>query len=478
METVKSRFDGIIEVLRHATHERSKKKRVTEDFFENLASSEDKIRREKLYRINAQALILNPPTTKDASMAADKTPGFKSEPIEPIIPDAFKEDFQSYPIKGSESKETCQECGGAGKFDCKSCNKTGIIICPKCNGKPELICPNCRGSGAVRCHTCGGRGTMYMYDPNIGGNAEVPCRSCGGSGQQLCPGCRGSGITICSLCRGHGEVPCPDCNGKGYTTCDNCNGSGEIWRYQEKIFHFSPMQKNYIIIDNNMKDLENLVNDLPEHAWKPISEGDLSALASNSETAKSAIDIIKGFDDNLSSKDVKKRKIGVEMTESMILEGEHQGNTYTIILAGQAWDFVGKISNLTRGLAPQKDGTWLIKDDTFNSNNYRKELSKLTQDERKNLEKKLKEAYKEREGPQKIVNKLQKELNKASENADKLKYKLEKASEKKKEAIQQKLDEALDNIKNISSELNDAQEKLNDIDKKIKDLEIKLEALP
>jgi len=479
METTKSRFDGIVEVIKQATHERSKKKGVSEAFFTELKTLENQIRWEKIYKIKAQALILEPPTTKDGSSPASSTPDYKSEPIEPSIPGSFTSGQQAYPIKGTEEKIQCSACEGVGKFDCKVCNTKGEDTCPACNGRCEITCTNCRGSRKIKCSKCKGRGYKNKYSSDGSGSTyQAECRTCRGQGQINCRTCNGSGTITCNTCGGKGRVPCPKCDGKGYTTCEVCDGSGEIWKYKEKLFQFSPTEENYVIADNTMKALDDIIKDIPKEVWNTIEETDLSSLTSSSETAKNAIEKIKEFDNSLSSKDVKKRGITVEMTESMTLEGEHQGNTYTIVLAGQAWNFLGKISNLTRGLAPQKDGTWLITNDTFNSMSFQKDLSKMAQGERKDLEKRLKEAEKELSGPQKLVDKLTKDLEKANQNADKLKQKLEKASEKKKDGIKPKVDEAVSIADGISGELKEANEKAEVFRKKIAHIQGLLNALP
>jgi len=260
--------------------------------------------------------------------------------------------------------------------------------------------------------------------------------------------------------------------------CQECDGSGNIWTYKEKCFEFNLTEKPYVIVDNEMKALENLIDQLPEDAWNTITEEDLSTLSSTSETAKSAIGIIQEFDKSLDGKDVKLRAITVKMTESMILEDEYQGTTFTIVLAGQAWKFIGKLSNLTRGVAPQKDGTWLITEDTFNSMNFKKELSKMAKEERKDLEKKLKDAEKELSGPQKVIDKIKKDLDKARQNLSDLKQKLDKASEKKKPKIKPKFDDAFSTVERISADLKEAEGNAEAFSKKVDHFKVMIEALP
>jgi len=322
------RIDEIVEIIKLSTKAILKKKKVPEAFFQQLSTA--RIKREKIFKIKAQALSMEKPIITDGSIPFSKDPKLYSEPILPKIPSIFKSEHQKYPIKGTEKKVECKVCKTIGRFDCETCNTTGEIVCKKCKGAGDYICSRCggqgtnlckrcRGKGSKRCLLCFGKGYVTPVTYRRDGPEHVPCSRCGGKGRIVCKKCGGSarvrctscfppgsGKQRCNSCSGSGKISCLKCSGKGYKICRKCDGTGFIWEFKVKNFQFTLIEQNYVVIDQNMKILEPLFSELPDNVWSRISVEDLEGLEGISNTAKEALDKINQFNNNLKNKDVKK----------------------------------------------------------------------------------------------------------------------------------------------------------------------------
>ncbi len=410
-ESYKIRIDEIIEIIKLSTKAILKKKKVPEAFFQQLSTT--RIKREKIFKIKAQALSMEKPIITDGSIPCSKDPKLYSEPILPKIPSTFKSDHQKYPIKGTEKKVECKECKTIGRFDCETCNTTGQIgckkckgagdyVCSKCGGQGTNLCRSCRGKGSKRCLRCFGRGYVtpvsfssdgpeHVTCSRCGGKGRIVCKKCGGSARVRCTSCfpPGSGMQRCNSCSGSGILSCIKCSGKGYNICRKCDGSGFIWEFKVKNFQFNLIEQNYVVIDQNMKILAPLFSELPDSVWSRVSVEDLRRIGieGKSNTSKEALDKINQFNNSLNNKDIKKRENIIYMTSGVFTVGKYNDVTYKLAVIGQGQKFLGKIIGLPRGLKLQKDGTQGSSDEQFSSIRFQKQLEKSR---KKNIKKKKK----------------------------------------------------------------------------------------
>ena len=403
------RIDEIVEIIKLSTKTILKKKKVPEAFFQQLSTA--RMKREKIFKIKAQALNMEKPIITDGSIPCSKDPNFYSEPILPRIPSNFKSEHQKYPIKDTVKKVECKECKTIGRFDCETCNTTGQIVCKKCKGAGDYVCSrcggkgtnlckSCRGKGSKRCLRCFGRGYVtpiasssngpeHVTCSRCGGKGRIVCKKCGGSARVRCTSCLppGSGMKRCNSCSGSGIISCNKCSGKGYNICRKCDGSGFIWEFKVKNFQFIPIEQNYVVMDQNMKILDLLLSELPDNVWSRISVEDLRGTEGISKTAKESLDKINQFNNSLNNKDIKKRENIIHMTSGVFTAGKYNDVIYKLAVIGQGQKFLGKIIGLPRGLKLQKNGTQGSSDEQFSSIRFQKQLEKSR---KKNIKKKKK----------------------------------------------------------------------------------------
>lgn len=403
------KIDEIVEIIKLSTKAILKKNRVPEAFFQQLSTA--RMKRERIFKIKAQALSLEKPIITDGSIPCSKDPKLYSEPILPKIPSCFKSEHQKYPIKDTEKKVECKECKTIGRFDCDTCNTTGQIVCKKCKGAGDYvcsrcggqgtnICKRCRGKGSKRCLLCFGKGYVtpvasrrdgpeHVTCSRCGGKGRIECKKCGGSARVRCTSCLppGSGRQRCNSCSGSGNISCIKCSGKGYNICRKCDGSGFIWEFKVKNFQFSLIEQNYVVIDQNMKILEPLFSELPDNVWSRISVENLRGLEEKSSTSKESLDKINQFNNSLNNKDIKKRENIIYMTSGVFTVGKYNDVLYKLAVIGQGQKFLGIIIGLPRGFKLQKDGTQGASDEQFSSIRFQKLLEKSR---KKNIKKKKK----------------------------------------------------------------------------------------
>ena len=291
------KIDDIIEIIKLRTKAIIKKKKVPEAFFQQLNTA--RINPEVIIKIKAQALSMEEPIITESFIPCSNDPNFYSEPIIPKIPSNFKSEHQEYPIKDTAKKVECKECKTFGRFDCEGCMASGEVICKickgagnyvcrKCKGQGTIICKKCRGKGSIQCFLCFGRGYVTFGSYTSDGPEQKTCRRCGGKGRIVCKKCGGSVhvrctscfppgscMQKCNSCSGSGMISCNKCSGKGYNICRKCEGSGFFWKFKVKNFQFILIEQDYVIFNQNMKILDQLLSELPDNVWTPISVEDL-----------------------------------------------------------------------------------------------------------------------------------------------------------------------------------------------------------